>query len=89
MKPKDIFSLAVRLLGLFFLYLAVRAVAVILSGPPSQIATGGILGVALFVAVGWWMLGGASLLMDRAYPSESGQQRNPEASGGLSANVDN
>jgi len=88
MKPKDIFSLTVRLLGLFFLYLAVRAVAVIFSAPPGEIVMGGILSGALFVGVGWWLLGGASMLMERAYPSASSQQRSPEASGEVGAKVD-
>lgn len=88
MKPKDIFSLAVRLLGLFFIYLTVINIAIIFSGPPGQYAPGIILTAALFVGVGWWMLGGASLLLERAYPSESSQQRSPEVSGGTSAKVD-
>jgi hypothetical protein len=88
MKPKDIFSLAVRLLGLYCFYLAVCAVALAISGAPRQVVTGSILSAALFVGVGWWLLGGAALLMERAYPSESSQQRSPEVSGGVSAKLD-
>jgi hypothetical protein len=87
MKPRDIFSLALRLLGLFFFYRAVGSIALILMGPPKLIAVGSFLTTALYVGVGWWMLGGASLLMDRAYPDKSGQ-RSPETSGEVSAKVD-
>jgi hypothetical protein len=88
MNPKDIFSLVVRLVGLFFLYLAVRAVSVIFSGPPGQIVMGGILSAALYGGVGWWLLGGASLLMERAYPSASPQQPSPEVGGAANAKAD-
>jgi hypothetical protein len=88
MKSKDIFSLAIRLVGLFFIYLAVRVVPVIFSGPPARILLESILSAAVFVVVGWWMLGGASLLMERAYPSGSGQHCSPEVSGPATAKVD-
>jgi len=74
MKPSDIFSVAIRLLGLFFLYLAVRSAAVLLTSPPGEVAWGFFLHAALYVGVGWWLVGGASLVMERAYPTEPGQR---------------
>jgi hypothetical protein len=72
MKPRDIFGLAVRLLGLFFLYLALRSVTPLLD--LGAIETAGksdiinaILPIVFNLAVAWWLLGGG-LLMRRAYP---------------------
>ena len=67
MKPKDIFRLAIRLLGLFFIYLTARSIPVTLNSSGAGILAA-ILVVAFFAAVAWWLLGGASLLMQRAYP---------------------
>jgi hypothetical protein len=65
MKPKDIFGLALRLLGLVFFY---RAVVML----PVAFVTGWMfLHAALFFALGWWLVGGAKLLLDRAYPEAS------------------
>jgi len=63
MKPKEIFNLAIRLLGLFFVYLGFKAV-------PMVFWDGGrsLLFVACYFAVAWWLIGGAELLMSRAYP---------------------
>ena len=72
MKPRDIFGLAVRLLGLLFLYLGLRAVTPLLD--LGAIETAGksdiinaILPIAFNLAVAWWLLDGG-LLMRRAYP---------------------
>ena len=72
MKPRDIFGLAVRLLGLFFLYLGLRSVTPLLD--LSAIETAGksdiinaILPIVFNFAIAWWLLGGG-LLMRRAYP---------------------
>jgi hypothetical protein len=72
MKPRDIFGLAVRLLGLFFLYLGLRAMTPLLD--LGAIETAGksdiinaILPIVFNLAVAWWLLGGG-LLMRRAYP---------------------
>jgi len=70
MKPKDIFSLAIRLVGLFFVYLAARNVPVIWNSSGTAFFST-ILVVAFFLAVAWWLLGGAPLLMQRAYPEET------------------
>jgi hypothetical protein len=65
MKPKDIFGLAVRLLGLVFFY---RGVVML----PVGFASGWmLLHVALLLALGWWLVGGARLLLNRAYPASS------------------
>jgi hypothetical protein len=71
MKPKEIFSLAVRILGLFFAYLAARNAASIWNGPGDQIIPS-LLNAAFFAAVSWWLVGGAPLLMRRAYPEPDG-----------------
>jgi hypothetical protein len=74
MKPKDIFGLAVRLLGLVFLYLGLKAVLPVLdletieSADKSDIINM-IFPVAFNLIVAWWLLGGG-LLTRRAYPEE-------------------
>jgi len=79
MKPrdifKDIFSLAVRLLGLVFLYLGLSAVTPLLdfgaieTAGKSDIITA-ILPIVFNLLVAWWLLGGG-LLIRRAYPETS------------------
>jgi len=72
MKPRDIFGLAIRLLGLFFLYLGLRAVSPMLdleaigNAGKSDIINA-ILPIAFNLLVAWWLLGGG-LLVRRAYP---------------------
>jgi len=72
---RDIFGLAVRLLGLVFLYLGLRAVAPLLdlgaleTAGKSDILTA-ILPIVFNLAVAWWLLGGG-LLIRRAYPESS------------------
>lgn len=62
MKPKDIFGIALRLLGLVFFY---RGVVML----PAAFVTGWMfLHAALVFALGWWLVGGAKLLLDQAYP---------------------
>jgi hypothetical protein len=69
---KDIFTLAVRLLGLVFLYLGLSAVAPLLdfsaieTTDKSDLITT-ILPIVFNLAVAWWLLGGG-LLIRRAYP---------------------
>jgi hypothetical protein len=69
---KDIFSLAVRILGLVFLCLglkdvpAVLDVPTILNGDKVEILST-LLPVVFNLAVGWWLIGGG-LLIRRAYP---------------------
>jgi len=75
MKPRDIFGLAVRLLGLFFLYLGLRAMSPVLDLEAIENAgksdiINALLPVAFNLLVAWWLLGGG-LLMRRAYPEAS------------------
>ena len=72
MKPKDIFGLAVRLLGLYFLYLGLNALAQMLGSdviesPEKMDIVYALLPVAFELIIGWWLLGGG-LLVRRAYP---------------------
>jgi hypothetical protein len=72
MKPRDIFGLAVRLLGLFFLYLGLRTVTPLLDLSAIETASksdiiNAIPPIVFNLAVAWWLLGGG-LLMRRAYP---------------------
>ena len=72
---RDIFSLAVRILGLVFLCLglkdvpAVLDVPTILNGDKVEILST-LLPVMFNLAVGWWLIGGG-LLIRRAYPEAS------------------
>jgi len=72
---KDIFGLAVRLLGLVFLYLGLRAVTPLLdlgaieTAGKSDIITA-ILPIVFNLAVAWWLVGGG-LLIRRAYPEST------------------
>ena len=75
MKPRDIFGLAVRLLGLFFLYHGLRAVSPVLDLEAIENAgksdlINAILPIVFDLLVAWWLLGGG-LLMRRAYPDAS------------------
>jgi hypothetical protein len=72
---KDIFSLAVRLLGLVFLYLGLSAVTPLLDFSAIQSAGAGdiltaILPIVFNLLVAWWLLGGGFLIR-RAYPEAS------------------
>jgi hypothetical protein len=80
MKPKnifrDIFGLAVRLLGLVFLYFGLSAVPSLLdlgaieTAAKSDIITA-MLPIVFDLIIAWWLLGGG-LLVRRAYPDVSG-----------------
>lgn len=70
MKSREIFGLVLRLLGLFFVYLAIRSITVFFMAGTEELFMVTILSAGLYVGVGWWMLGGAPLLMDRAYPPD-------------------
>jgi glucan phosphoethanolaminetransferase (alkaline phosphatase superfamily) len=71
MNSKGIFSLAVRLLGLYFLFLAIASLPVTFVGQPAYLSVRVILNAAFYAGVSWWMIGGASSLVNRAYPTES------------------
>jgi hypothetical protein len=79
MKPKDIFkdifSLAVRLLGLYFLFVAVKDLDVptlmdvaTLKGDKLEDIINVILPAVFNLVVAWWLLGGTWLIR-RAYPA--------------------
>jgi len=74
MKSKDIFSLAVRILGLVILYHLLLAspliLHVFLGGRIEEILIG-LVGIAAALAIIWWLIGGAPLLMRHAYPETS------------------
>jgi len=75
MKPKDIFGLAVRILGLYFLYLGFYGVTQMLSSdivesPNERDIIYALLPVAFNLVIGWWLLGGGWLVR-RAYPEPS------------------
>jgi len=71
MKPKDIFGLAVRLLGLVFLYHGLSALPGIVSIIPPNSAgnfIGGIIMLGWPWVVAYWLLRGAPALVRLAYP---------------------
>ncbi|MGD0745048.1 MAG: hypothetical protein ABSA45_07820 [Verrucomicrobiota bacterium] len=87
MKPsdifKDIFGLAVRLLGLIFLYFGLSAVPPLLDLGAIETAGRGdilntILPIVFNLAVAWWLIGGG-LLIRRAYPETSKISPRPDA----------
>lgn len=78
MKPKDIFGLIVRLVGLVFLYEAAEKLPIAASAMFSGFKS--ISGVGFFsalfmvgwpLAVGYWMLRGAPPISRLAYPDET------------------
>lgn len=72
MKAKDIFGLAVRLLGLMLFYHSFMSLPMVISNVPMLIV------LACNVAAGWWLVGGAPQLMRRAYPEEKMDAKNAE-----------
>jgi len=77
MKPKEIFSLAVRLLGLMFLYQSLSEVPNVL---PGMFGNRGMFVLGVFVivwplVVAFWLFRGAPLIMRIAFrdtPSSAG-----------------
>jgi hypothetical protein len=73
MQPKEIFSLAVRLLGLYFLFAGLKDLDVqtlmdvtTLKGESPQDIISAILPAVFNLAIAWWLLG-STWLMRRAY----------------------
>jgi hypothetical protein len=66
MKAKDYFALAVRILGLIFLYHGVMMIPALFTFTLMALIT-----VALFLAVAWWLIGGAPPLVEHAYPASA------------------
>ena len=72
MRPREIFQLAIRLLGLLFLYHGLSVVPSLIQLILAQSASVGTFIYTIFVigwnlAVAWWLIGGAALLMRHAY----------------------
>ena len=75
MKPKDIFSLAIRLLGLVFLYHGLQAIPAVVVAIITAESLRGIFFSVLMA--GWqlglalWLIRGAPLVLRQAYPDTS------------------
>jgi len=89
MKAKDLFGLAIRILGLVFLYNGLMAVPMTLGGIlhvltriPTSVNDGSIIGVPFVglwpFAVACWLFYGAPPLARMAYPKSSDDTK-PEA----------
>jgi hypothetical protein len=78
MKPRDIFKLAIRLLGLWFVYLGITNLPMVFETYKA------LLYVAVDAVAAWWLIGGASLLVNRAYPDATAESQKPtEIPGGV------
>jgi hypothetical protein len=83
MKSKDIFGLAVRLLGLYFLYLGLYAIAQLLGSDIADIVknpdktdlVNSLMPVVFDLVIGWLLLKGGWLIR-RAYPETSRPSEN-------------
>jgi len=102
MKPKDILQLAVRLLGLVFLYHGLRAlplaVGQIIGSFPRDLSLGipsgfsfrgflvGVIMAGWPLLVSYWLLRGAPLIMRIAYPDSAQNSKREEEIGGVRGN---
>jgi hypothetical protein len=85
MKPKDIFLLAVRLLGLVFLYHGLSSLPTVMQLFFTKSIANYVIGVILVMwplAVAWYLIGGAPLLMNLAYPEASRERGESGAASG-------
>jgi hypothetical protein len=88
MKPRDIFRLAVRILGLIALYQAIRTIAPIWHGPGAAVMPT-IFTTAGYVAAAWWLVRGAQVLVKRAYPdTDAAPPTGSEVGRGVIARID-
>jgi len=78
MKPKDIFILVIRVLGLVFLYHGLSALVPLLFSAAILPFAVSALMVVWQLLLAYWLLRGAPLLMRIAYPETTG--RSPKAS---------
>lgn len=69
MKPKEIFALAVRILGLWFLNLAINNFAMLFYQWKSWPY------VVIDVLAAGWLISGARHLVNLAYPEQSGETK--------------
>lgn len=84
MKQKDIFTLAVRILGLVVVYHVLMTVPILFHGPFEL-----WLDVAFYVAAAWWLLTNRWLIR-LAYPDEQPEEKkNPDLAAGLAPKTDN
>jgi hypothetical protein len=70
MKPRDLFKLAVQILGLIFLYHGLTSVPMLFSAVWGGVGAlvGSVLMVGWPLLVAWWLLSGARPIMGIAYP---------------------
>ncbi len=80
MKPKDIFSLAIRILGLVFLYHGLSILPMMLSGGFRNLLMA-IIMIGWPLLVAYWLLRGAPLLMRLAYPDTPSANKNETPTG--------
>ena len=81
MKEKDMFALAVRILGLVFLYQGLsripegiaQCVLLVLDSKTTSIG-GASVDFAYRLSLGFWLVRGSPLLMHIAYPAEKSEQ---------------
>jgi hypothetical protein len=78
MKSKDLFKLAVRLLGLAFLYHGLSGLPAVLPLIFSGNIIMSILVVAWPLLVAYWLLRGAPLLIRIAYPETDGHSKSEQ-----------
>lgn len=70
MKPRDLFKLAVRILGLIFLYHGLTSVPMLFSAVFGGLTAllGSVIMVGWPLVVAWWLLSGAPPIVSIAYP---------------------
>ena len=74
MKPGDLLKLAVRVLGLVFLYRGLSALPTVIPLMLTSAIGKFVISLLLVVwplAIAWWLMGGAPLLTHRAYPQST------------------
>ena len=76
MKTKDLFGLAVRIMGLFFLYRGINLAPALIDGFAQSFGSGEVAGIwetlkaAWPIFVGLYLVRGAPLLLHWAFPAE-------------------
>ena len=95
MKPRDILNLAVRLMGLIFLYQGLQALptaVVQLCGAIPNVNSGMIFPSVVMAGwpllVAYWLLRGAPPIMRTAYPDSEGSEPETRSGGALGKQAD-
>lgn len=96
MKPRDILQLAIRLLGLVFLYQGLQTLPVAVGEICTAVARMevgmmlvGLLMIGWPLAVAYWLLRGAPLIMRIAYPETPvGPKEETRIGGAIAHNAD-